>query len=78
MGGSGQINYMLHGTGLPKDFDKWLKMGADGWGSDDFKELFKKIFTRKKSDSFLSKLYNFFGINSVKNTFCAMFYNVVW
>uniref|UniRef100_A0A1Y9H2T1 Glucose-methanol-choline oxidoreductase N-terminal domain-containing protein n=1 Tax=Anopheles dirus TaxID=7168 RepID=A0A1Y9H2T1_9DIPT len=31
LGGSGQINYMLHFTGIPEDFDRWERLGAQGW-----------------------------------------------
>uniref|UniRef100_A0A182QPL4 Glucose-methanol-choline oxidoreductase N-terminal domain-containing protein n=1 Tax=Anopheles farauti TaxID=69004 RepID=A0A182QPL4_9DIPT len=31
LGGSGQINYMLHYTGIPEDFDRWERLGANGW-----------------------------------------------
>lgn len=37
MGGSGQINYMLHSVGRPTDFDYWSKeFGLDRWGYANF------------------------------------------
>lgn len=29
------MNYLLHFTGLRKDFDEWERLGADGWNFDD-------------------------------------------
>ncbi|XP_058116294.1 neither inactivation nor afterpotential protein G [Anopheles ziemanni] len=31
LGGSGQINYMLHFTGVPEDFERWERSGAFDW-----------------------------------------------
>lgn len=31
LGGSHQLNYLLHFNGLKKDFDEWKRLGADGW-----------------------------------------------
>ncbi|KFB44288.1 AGAP001546-PA-like protein [Anopheles sinensis] len=31
LGGSGQINYMLHFTGIPEDFERWERSGAFDW-----------------------------------------------
>ena len=36
LGGSHQLNYLLHFNGLKKDFDRWKRLGADGW---DYKNL---------------------------------------
>ena len=32
LGGSGQINYMLHFKGSKRDFDRWKDLGAHDWG----------------------------------------------
>lgn len=31
LGGSHQLNYLLHFDGLKEDFDRWKRLGADGW-----------------------------------------------
>lgn len=31
LGGSSQLNYLLHFSGLQRDFDEWKRLGADGW-----------------------------------------------
>jgi choline dehydrogenase-like flavoprotein len=31
LGGSSQLNYLLHFNGVKKDFDEWERLGADGW-----------------------------------------------
>lgn len=61
LGGSGQMNYMLHGTGLPLDFDTWAKMGALGWDYSNIEPIMKKIFisddTPQDSSFFPTKVY---------------------
>ncbi|XP_038121670.1 neither inactivation nor afterpotential protein G [Culex quinquefasciatus] len=37
LGGSGQINYMLHFTGTGEDFERWERLGAIGWGYEAMK-----------------------------------------
>lgn len=34
LGGSHQLNYLLHSTGLREDFDEWEKLGGKGWSYD--------------------------------------------
>lgn len=35
LGGSHQLNYLLHFNGLKRDFDEWKRLGADGWDYED-------------------------------------------
>jgi choline dehydrogenase len=34
LGGSSNLNYLLHFAGLQRDFDEWTRLGADGWDYD--------------------------------------------
>uniref|UniRef100_A0A1Q3FSG1 Putative glucose dehydrogenase/choline dehydrogenase/mandelonitrile lyase gmc oxidoreductase family n=1 Tax=Culex tarsalis TaxID=7177 RepID=A0A1Q3FSG1_CULTA len=49
LGGSGQINYMLHFTGTSADFDRWERLGATGWNHEAMKPYLDRI-DRGKSD----------------------------
>ncbi|KAM3960387.1 LOW QUALITY PROTEIN: neither inactivation nor afterpotential protein G [Aphomia sociella] len=44
LGGSGQINFLLHGFGLPEDYDRWSRLGFRGWTLEDLKPYFIKAF----------------------------------
>ncbi|KOB74557.1 Alcohol dehydrogenase, partial [Operophtera brumata] len=44
LGGSGQINFLLHGFGLPSDFTRWNRHGFKGWLYEDLKRYFIKAF----------------------------------
>ncbi|CAK1580778.1 unnamed protein product [Parnassius mnemosyne] len=44
LGGSGQINFLLHGFGLPEDYDRWTQKGFKGWSLQDLKPYFVKAF----------------------------------
>lgn len=35
LGGSHQLNYLLHFNGRKRDFDEWKRLGADGWDNDN-------------------------------------------
>lgn len=35
LGGSHQLNYLLHFNGRKRDFDEWKRLGADGWDYDN-------------------------------------------
>ncbi|KAL7034185.1 hypothetical protein ACKWTF_007881 [Chironomus riparius] len=37
VGGSNQLNYLLHFSGIPGDFDEWRKAGAVNWSYDNLK-----------------------------------------
>ncbi|XP_053680927.1 neither inactivation nor afterpotential protein G [Anopheles nili] len=43
LGGSGQINYMLHFTGIPEDFKRWERMGAHEWNWQAMKPYLDKL-----------------------------------
>ncbi|XP_055641926.1 neither inactivation nor afterpotential protein G [Toxorhynchites rutilus septentrionalis] len=42
LGGSGQINYLLHFTGIKEDFERWERLGALDWGYERMKPYFEK------------------------------------
>ncbi|XP_062563726.1 neither inactivation nor afterpotential protein G-like [Armigeres subalbatus] len=43
LGGSGQINYMLHFTGIREDFERWEKLGALDWGYEQMKPYLERL-----------------------------------
>ncbi|XP_026493361.2 neither inactivation nor afterpotential protein G [Vanessa tameamea] len=49
-GGSGQINFLLHGFGLPEDYNRWSRLGFKGWTLDDLKPYFLKAFGTVRSE----------------------------
>jgi len=42
LGGSSNMNAQIHQWCHPADFDGWLKAGADGWGWEDVREVFRR------------------------------------
>ena len=42
LGGSSSINAMCYIRGVPRDFDEWAELGADGWGWNDALPYFKR------------------------------------
>ncbi|XP_030028338.2 neither inactivation nor afterpotential protein G [Manduca sexta] len=50
LGGSGQINFLLHGFGLPQDYERWPELGFNGWSFDDLRPYFIKAFGTSRSD----------------------------
>ncbi|XP_041351006.1 glucose dehydrogenase [FAD, quinone]-like [Gigantopelta aegis] len=42
VGGSSQLNFMVHVRGNRFDFDKWAANGCDGWSYEDVLPYFKK------------------------------------
>ncbi|XP_063627198.1 neither inactivation nor afterpotential protein G [Cydia splendana] len=50
LGGSGHINFLLHGFGLPEDYERWSARGFHGWGWEDLKPYFIKAFGTEKSE----------------------------
>lgn len=42
LGGSSSINGLIWARGLPRDFDSWQCLGADGWGWDSVRPYFMK------------------------------------
>lgn len=43
MGGGSSINVQAANRGLPRDYDEWVEMGAQGWGWDDVLPYFRKL-----------------------------------
>jgi choline dehydrogenase len=37
LGGSSQINYMLHFNGIEQDFENWSQLGATDWNYNNMK-----------------------------------------
>lgn len=61
IGGSSQLNYLLHFDGHRKDFDRWVANGADLWTIDDETDLinvkdFKNGCTTEHSCSITDKV----------------------
>jgi choline dehydrogenase len=42
LGGSSSLNGLLYVRGQPQDYDRWAKLGNDGWGFADVLPFFKK------------------------------------
>lgn len=42
LGGSHQLNYLLHFSGVERDFDEWERSGADGWSYDNLKNFLNR------------------------------------
>jgi choline dehydrogenase len=42
LGGSSSINAMCYIRGVPRDYDEWVGMGAEGWGWNDVLPWFKR------------------------------------
>jgi 5-(hydroxymethyl)furfural/furfural oxidase len=45
MGGSSSINVQAANRGLPRDYDSWAALGAEGWAWDDVLPYFRKLET---------------------------------
>jgi 5-(hydroxymethyl)furfural/furfural oxidase len=45
MGGGSSINVQSANRGLPRDYDEWRDLGAEGWGWDDVLPYFCKLET---------------------------------
>uniref|UniRef100_A0A182MCE4 Glucose-methanol-choline oxidoreductase N-terminal domain-containing protein n=1 Tax=Anopheles culicifacies TaxID=139723 RepID=A0A182MCE4_9DIPT len=53
LGGSGQINYMLHFTGIPEDFNRWEQLGARDWNWRAMKPYLDKLnYPSENSDHY--------------------------
>ncbi|GJQ78170.1 hypothetical protein Trydic_g2501 [Trypoxylus dichotomus] len=47
LGGTSQLNFMIHSRGANEDYDIWAKLGNPGWSYEDVLPLFKKLETCK-------------------------------
>jgi 5-(hydroxymethyl)furfural/furfural oxidase len=45
MGGGSSINVQSANRGLPRDYEEWRDLGAEGWGWDDVLPYFRKLET---------------------------------
>ena len=45
IGGGSSINVQSANRGLPRDYDEWRDLGAEGWGWDDVLPYFRKLET---------------------------------
>jgi 5-(hydroxymethyl)furfural/furfural oxidase len=45
IGGGSSINVQAANRGLPRDYDEWRDLGAEGWGWDDVLPYFRKLET---------------------------------
>ncbi|CAG9134881.1 unnamed protein product [Plutella xylostella] len=50
LGGSGHINFLLHGFGLPADYERWTQLGFTGWTHEALKPYFVKAFGTTDSE----------------------------
>lgn len=52
LGGSGQMNYMLHYPGVEKDFEQWEALGAVGWSYKNIQNYMNKAMGLKYEEEF--------------------------
>ncbi|HEY0268699.1 MAG TPA: GMC oxidoreductase [Methyloradius sp.] len=45
LGGGSSVNMVVANRGLPRDYDEWANLGADGWGWNDVLPYFRKLET---------------------------------
>ncbi|XP_058061993.1 neither inactivation nor afterpotential protein G [Anopheles bellator] len=50
LGGSGQLNYMLHSTGIPSDFDRWEQLGAIDWSWQAMKPYLDQLWQWRQAE----------------------------
>jgi choline dehydrogenase len=43
LGGSANMNALIHQSGHPADFEGWVSSGAEGWGWRDVRPVFQKL-----------------------------------
>jgi len=51
IGGGSSINYMAHTRGHPRDYERWVTAGADGWGFEDVAPFFKECEAWERGES---------------------------
>lgn len=50
LGGSGQLNYMVHFPGIRSDFERWEQEGAHGWGYDSIRPVIERVTCERPQD----------------------------
>jgi choline dehydrogenase len=50
LGGSANMNALIHQWGHPADFEEWVNSGATGWGWDSVSPIFRKLETELEHD----------------------------
>ncbi|CAH0588233.1 unnamed protein product [Chrysodeixis includens] len=50
LGGSGQINFLMHGFGLPGDYKNWPELGFNKWTAEILRPYFIKAFGTVRSE----------------------------
>lgn len=43
LGGGSSVNVLVANRGLPRDYNQWAALGAEGWGWDDVLPYFRKL-----------------------------------
>ena len=43
LGGGSSVNVLVANRGLPRDYDQWAELGAEGWGWDDVLPYFRRL-----------------------------------
>jgi choline dehydrogenase-like flavoprotein len=50
LGGSGELNYMVHFPGLCSDFARWEAAGAQGWSCDKLRTIIARMTCERHSN----------------------------
>ncbi|MBL4802121.1 MAG: GMC family oxidoreductase N-terminal domain-containing protein [Emcibacter sp.] len=51
LGGSSSVNGMMYSRGHPRDYDRWVQLGATGWSHDEVLPFFKKSEANWRGES---------------------------
>lgn len=50
LGGSGQLNFLMHSVGFLWDYERWSQLGFEEWNADELKPYFIKAFGTVRSE----------------------------